>query len=242
MRKVSNRATNAANQNHNNFSLWMRPLSHRQYPVTDVFNPARNAVITSDGSREFVYAQSKFTFDGSRVDVTGTLHTSGTIDTSSNITSVGTMIPSTYRSGQVVNVVFLDATNISQYVGDVTSTSDYQIASYTYTPLYANSKIIVDYGCLYNVSGNAATNTDAFESRINIDSTLVAKRQQQWLDSSSGTGTRGSTLYPITGGISNSALTPRTISVTVRRTAGDDGITFYGATFDAFMRITEIGA
>jgi hypothetical protein len=74
MRKVSNRATNAANQNHNNFSLWMRPLSHRQYPVTDVFNPAINAVITSDGSREFVYAQSKFTFDGSRVDVTGTLH------------------------------------------------------------------------------------------------------------------------------------------------------------------------
>jgi len=188
-----------------------------------------------------VYAQSKFTFDGSRVDVTGTLHTSGAIDTSSNITSVGTMIPSTYRSGQVVNVVFLQGSSMSQFSGTITPTSDYQIASYTYTPLYANSKIIVDYGCLYNVSGNAST-VDSFESRINIDGTLVAKRQQQWLDTGSGTGTRGSTLYPITGGISNSALTPRTISVTVRRTDGDDGITFYNATFDAFMRITEIGA
>lgn len=57
MNKVRGRALNANTQNTNNFSMWMEPLSHKQYPVTDVYNSTINAVITSDGTRNKITAQ-----------------------------------------------------------------------------------------------------------------------------------------------------------------------------------------
>ena len=56
MNKVRGRALNANTQNTTNFSMWMEPLSHKQYPVTDVINPTNKAVITSDGTRNTVIA------------------------------------------------------------------------------------------------------------------------------------------------------------------------------------------
>ena len=247
MRKVSGRANNAVTQNHNNYSLWMKPLSHAEYPLTNVNGATPNGVVTSNGSRELIFAQPNFTFDGSKVDISGTLHSSGNIDTSANITSVGTMIPSSYRSGQVINIVFLQSTQFGQFSGDIIptdNTTDYQVAEYNYTPLHASSKIIVDYGCLYSVDGNSTSATDEFDSRIVIDGVTAARRYQRWLQSGggAGTGTRGSTLFPITGGASNASLGARNIKIFVRRYSGDDTISFASASYDAYMRITEIGA
>jgi hypothetical protein len=260
MRKVSGRANNAVTQNHNNYSLWMKPLSHAEYPLTNVNNPTPNGVVTSNGSREFVFAQPNFTFNGSKVDISGTLHSSGNIDTSANITSVGTMIPSSYRSGQVINIVFLQSTpeeevnqstQFEQFSGTITpanNTTDYKVAEYNYTPLHASSKIIVDYGCLYTLIGSVSSVDDEFDSRIIInDDVTVARRYQQWLagGAGAGTGTRGSTLFPITGGVSNASLGApgaRNIKIVIRRHLGDDTISFANASYDAYMRITEIGA
>lgn len=247
MRKVSGRANNAVTQNHNNYSLWMKPLSHAEYPLTNVNGPTPNGVVTSNGSRELIFAQPNFTFNGSKVDISGTLHSSGNIDTSANITSVGTMIPSSYRSGQVINIVFLQSAQIGQFSGTITpanNTTDYQVAEYLYTPLHASSKIIVDYGCLYSLDGSISGVNDEFDSRIVIDGVTVARRFQQWLSSGggAGTGTRGSTLFPITGGTPNASLGARYIKIVIRRYSGDDTISFANASFDAYMRITEIGA
>jgi hypothetical protein len=248
MRKVSGRANNAVTQNHNNYTLWMKPLSHAEYPVTNVNNAYQNGVVTSNGSRELIFAQSNFTFDGSKVDISGTLHSSGNIDTSANITSVGTMIPSSYRSGQVINIVFLQSTQFGQFSGTITpanNTTDYKVAEYNYTPLHASSKIIVYYGCLYAVDGNSTSANDEFDSQITIDGVTAARRYQRWLLSGGagvGTGTRGSTLFPITGGASNASLGARNIKIFVRRYSGDDTISFASASYDAYMRITEIGA
>jgi hypothetical protein len=262
MRKVSGRANNAVTQNHNNYSLWMKPLSHAEYPVTNVNGATPNGVVTSNGSRELIFAQPNFTFDGSKVDISGTLHSSGNIDTSANITSVGTMIPSSYRSGQVINILFLQSTLIGevnpstqfgQFSGTITPAdntleTDYQVAEYNYTPLHASSRIIVDYGCLYEVGGNSSSANDEFDSRIIINGVTVARRYQRWLYSGGagvGTGTRGSTLFPITGGASNASLGApgaKNIKIVIRRFSGDDTITFANASFDAYMRITEIGA
>lgn len=256
MRKVSGRANNAVTQNHNNYSLWMKPLSHAEYPVTNVNGATPNGVVTSNGSRELIFAQPNFTFNGSKVDISGTLHSSGNIDTSANITSVGTMIPSSYRSGQVINILFLQSapigevnqsTQFGQLSGTITpanNTTDYQVAEYNYTPLHASSRIIVDYGCLYEVGGNSTSANDEFDSRITIDGVTVARRYQRWLQSGggTGTGTRGSTLFPITGGAPNTSINSRNIKIFIRRYSGDDTITFANAYFDAYMRITEIGA
>jgi hypothetical protein len=250
MRKVSGRANNAVTQNHNNYSLWMKPLSHAEYPVTNVNGATPNGVVTSNGSRELIFAQPNFTFDGSKVDISGTLHSSGNIDTSANITSVGTMIPSSYRSGQVINIVFLQSTQFGQFSGDIIptdNTTDYQVAEYNYTPLHASSRIIVDYGCLYGLNGSVSSVNDEFDSRIIINGVTVARRYQQWLagGGGAGTGTRGSTLFPITGGVSNASLGApgaRNIKIVIRRYSGDDKISFASASYDAYMRITEIGA
>ena len=247
MRKVSGRANNAVTQNHNNYSLWMKPLSHAEYPLTNVNGATPNGVVTSNGSRELIFAQPNFTFNGSKVDISGTLHSSGNIDTSANITSVGTMIPSSYRSGQVINILFLQSAQFGQFSGTITpanNTTDYQVAEYNYTPLHASSKIIVDYGCLYAVDGSISGVNDEFDSQIIIDGVAVARRYQRWLQSGggAGTGTRGSTLFPITGGASNASLDARNIKIFVRRYSGDDTISFANASFDAYMRITEIGA
>jgi hypothetical protein len=257
MRKVSGRANNAVTQNHNNYSLWMKPLSHAEYPLTNVNGPTPNGVVTSNGSRELIFAQPNFTFNGSKVDISGTLHSSGNIDTSANITSVGTMIPSSYRSGQVINILFLQSapigqvnqsTQFVQFSGTITpanNTTDYQVAEYLYTPLHASSKIIVDYGCLYEVGGGISGVNDEFDSQIIIDGVPVARRYQRWLSGGgvgAGTGTRGSTLFPITGGTPNASLDARYIKIVIRRYSGDDTISFANAYFDAYMRITEIGA
>ena len=113
------------------------------------------------------------------------------------------------------------------------------VATYTYTPKSANSKIIVEYGNLYEITGDSGNGLDKFQSTITIGGTMVAKRQQQF-PNAAGSGTRGSTLFPICGGIDNAALTPRVINITITRVNGDDTVRFYGAFYDAFMKITEI--
>ena len=83
---------------------------------------------------------------------------------------------------------------------------------------------------------------DSFESQITIDGTIAAKRQQFFNTTNGGSGTRGGTLFPISGAVPNTAITPRVINIVAKRVSGDDYIQFYSASFDAFMKITEIGA
>jgi hypothetical protein len=226
----------------------MKPLSHAEYPVTNVNNAYQNGVVTSNGSRELIFAQPNFTFDGSKVDIRGTLHSSGNIDTSANITSVGTMIPASYRSGQVINVVFLEGDQISQWNGSVPISANgvnYQIAAYNYTPLNTSSKIIVEYGCRYTLNGNISDAAgDAYQSVIKIDDVTVGRRYQHWLNGGGGAGTgcRSSTIFPISGVKSTGSLNEKNIRVYISREDGDDSISFTNNSYDAFMRITEIGA
>lgn len=160
------------------------------------------------------------------------------------------MIPSSYRSGQVINILFLQSAQIGQFSGtiipdDNTLGSYYKVAGYNYTPLHASSKIIVDYGCIYGVDGNSTGGSDEFDSTIKINNVLVARRDQRWLQSGgvgTGTGTRGSTLFPITGGASNTSLGEKNIEIFIRRWSGDDKIAFSEHYSEAYMRITEIGA
>lgn len=218
MNKVRGRAINANTQNTNNFSMWMEPLSHKDYPLTNVVNPTNNALITSNGVKNVVIAQPGLTYNDVSLDVSGSVN------------------PTRWLTGQTINTMFLESADISQ---NNTAMSSGTVATYTYTPKSANSKIIVEYGNLYEITGDSGIGLDKFESRIMIGSTMVAKRQQQF-PNAPGSGTRGSTLFPICGGIANAALTPRVINITLTRVNGDDTVQFYSASFDAFMKITEI--
>ena len=218
MNKVRGRAINANTQNTNNFSMWMEPLSHKDYPLTNVVNPTNNALITSNGVKNIVIAQPGITYNNVRLDVSGSVN------------------PTRWTTGQTINTMFLESADISQ---NNTAMSSGTVATYTYTPKSANSKIIVEYGNLYEITGDSGNGLDKFQSTITIGGTMVAKREQQF-QNTAGSGTRGSTLFPICGGIDNAALTPRVINISITRVNGDDSVQFYSASFDAFMKITEI--
>ena len=218
MNKVRGRAINANTQNTNNFSMWMEPLSHKDYPLTNVVNPTNNALITSNGVKNIVIAQPGLTYNDVRLDVSGSVN------------------PTRWTTGQTINTMFLESADMAQINTTISSGT---VATYTYTPKSANSKIIVEYGNLYEITGDSGNGLDKFQSTITIGGTMVAKRQQQF-PNAAGSGTRGCTLFPICGGIDNAALTPRVINIILTRVNGDDTIQFYSASFDAFMKITEI--
>ena len=217
MNKVRGRALNANAQNTNNFSMWMEPLSHKQYPVTDVGNPTNNAVITSNGTRNTINAQPGLTYNTVRLDVSGSVN------------------PTKWTTGQTINTVFLTPTDISQNQTLYTSSgSPHTVASYSYTPKSNNSKIIVEYGALYEITG---FNADVFESRILDGTTTIARRFQNFTDQTGG-GTRSGTIFPISGSITNLALNPH--NIIIRLIVASDSVQIYAQDYDAFMKITEI--
>lgn len=223
MNKVRGRALNANAQNTNNYSMWMEPLSHRDYPLTHITNPMNNAVITSNGVKNVAVAQPGMLYNQARLDVSGSVN------------------PTRWTTGQTVNTVFLDATQISQSGSAI---SNGTVASYSYTPLSNNSKIIVEYGAMYIVGGNTdnTTNTtDSFISTIDVTGVPVSigKREQQFR-TGDGASNRSSTIFPIAGAYNNSALTPVVFNINLSRNNGNDTIQFYNSSYDACMKITEI--
>ena len=225
MNKVRGRAINANTQNTNNFSMWMEPLSHGDYPVTYVANPTDNAVITSNGVKNVVVAQPGLIYNQARLDVSGSVN------------------PTRWTTGQTINTVFLDGSNVllNQIASAISSGT---VAYYVYTPKSNNSKIIVEYSALYVIGGNTnntGNTEDSFESRITVTGVTdpIGKRQQYFRTGDGGSG-RSSTIFPIAGAYNNSGVTPIQFNITLSRINGDDVITFYKAEFDACMKITEI--
>jgi hypothetical protein len=221
MNKVRGRAINANTQNTNNFSLWMEPLSHKQYPVTDVINPTNKALITSDGTRNTIVAQPGITYNDVRLDVSGALN------------------PSRWLTGQTINTVFLAGNDplLAQTANVITTGGT--IASYLYTPRSNNSKIIVEYSAVYDIGGNSGGGTDTFESRITVTGVTdaIAYRKQVF-PSGDGTANRSSTLFPIMGAYNNSALTNIRFNITITNLT--DTVDFDNQASSACMKITEI--
>lgn len=222
MNKVRGRALNANTQNTNNFSLWMEPLSHKQYPVTDVYNSTNNAVITSDGTRNRINAQPGLLYNKIRLDVSGSVN------------------PTKWTTGQTINTVYLVPTEMNQAERSYNNspTTPQTIASYTYTPKSNNSKIIVEYGAYYAIEGH---NNDEFQSQIVIGTdTTIARRIQQFKNELGG-GTRGSTIFPITGAFTNTAPIPSPTLISVKLIlSSTDSVQVWQADYDAYMKITEI--
>ena len=227
MNKVRGRAINANTQNTNNFSMWMEPLSHKQYPVTDVINPTNKALITSDGTRNTIVAQPGITYNNVTLDVSGALN------------------PSRWLTGQTINTVFLagNDTLLAQTASVITDGVPGPIASYLYTPRSNNSKIIVEYSAVYDIGGNSGGATDTFESRITVTGVTdpIAYRKQVFpigQENIYGTANRSSTIFPIMGAYNNSALTGIRFNITISNPT--DTVDFDNQAHSACMKITEI--
>jgi hypothetical protein len=225
MNKVRGRAINANTQNTNNYSMWMEPLSHKDYPVTYVATPTENAVITSNGVKNVVVAQPGLIYNNVRLDVSGSVN------------------PTRWTTGQTINTVFIEGNDASLNQID-SNISSGTVAYYEYTPKSNNSKIIVEYSALYTMFGTTSTpgNTeDSFRSEITIPGLeFPIGRRDQYFKTGDGASNRSSTLFPITGCYNNSGISPIRFNIVLSRISGDDTVKFYKAHFDASMKITEI--
>jgi hypothetical protein len=219
MNKVRGRALNANAQNTNNYSMWMEPLSHRDYPLTHITNPTNNAVITSNGVKNVAVAQPGLLYNLARLDVSGSVN------------------PTRWTTGQTINTVFLNATQIGQSSSNLTA-GTHQVALYSYMPISTNSRIIIEYQANYLITG---FNQDIFTSYIIMDGVTTIAQREQYFDNNSGGGTRSGTIFPISGSITNNQNT-NARQIIIRLVVTSDSVDFSGKnnSYDACMKITEI--
>ena len=118
----------------------------------------------------------------------------------------------------------------------ISTTSDTDVASYSYTPVSSNSYLVIEFTTRYFVVGAAA---DDYVSRIAVDGAEQSYNVQVWTNGAGG-GTRSGTLFPLMARYTNSNTTAKTISATVRKGTTDDNATVYKDT-TTVMKITEIG-
>jgi len=219
---------------HDNIVTFLSPIGKGIYPLyVNVANPVQNGVFTSDGTNSNAIANSNLTFNGSLLNVTGGIQTTGTIN------------PGAYSPGQTIKTTMVPRDQLNKPNGFVLSYSDtttyVTFATYSYMPASSSSQIIIDFFTKYSVNGNSTDVTDAFISKIDISGTTVATAYQQWLGGAvNGSGTRSGTIFPLMGAYTNYDTRSKLITISIRRNLGNDSVTINDDE-GLWLRITEIG-
>jgi hypothetical protein len=156
------------------------------------------------------------------VQLNSDLHVDGRIESDSYIRG--------YAAGQLLNTAFYTFTD-----GVLTNNSgtytDFAVVSYT--PVYASSKLLIEYHATFSVNGNGE---DGFRSRITVDASEITWRSQSWANSAGG-GTRGSVLFPISMVYTNSNVTAKAIKVSAAQDTANDTLSLN--TNSAYLKISE---
>jgi hypothetical protein len=151
--------------------------------------------------------------------------------------SGGSELWSIDRPGEIIKMTVLVGADLTGgSTTTISTSSDTDVASYSYTPVSSNSYLVIEFTTRYFVVGAAA---DDYVSRIAVDGAEQSYNVQVWTNGAGG-GTRSGTLFPLMARYTNSNTTAKTISATVRKGTTDDNATVYKDT-TTVMKITEIG-
>ena len=126
--------------------------------------------------------------------------------------------------GQLLNSVFLNESDlgISSNITN-SSTTETTVATYTYTPVSARSKIYIEFDSRAIISGSTgdelATHIYVGSNKIQTNTVLFSNGQ--------GGGGRGNSLFPIQGDFQNSSTSNLTITIKMQRVSSDDTITVF---------------
>ena len=96
------------------------------------------------------------------------------------------------------------------------------VATFTYTPKSTDSRISVHFDDDYVINGNGA---DTFKSRITVDGTEVAFKQQVFNGTTAGSGTRSNVILPISAVFKNTSTAQKTIRIQMYMNDTDDTLT-----------------
>ena len=154
-----------------------------------------------------------------------------------SIDRTGVVTQTAWAPGEIIKMTVLVGADLTGgSTTTISTTSDTDVASYSYTPVSSNSYLVIEFTTRYFVVGAAA---DDYVSRIAVDGAEQSYNVQVWTNGAGG-GTRSGTLFPLMARYTNSNTTAKTISATVRRGTTDDNATVYKDT-TTVMKITEIG-
>lgn len=154
-----------------------------------------------------------------------------------SIDRTGVVTQTAWAPGEIIKMTVLVGADLTGgSTTTISTSSDTDVASYSYTPVSSNSYLVIEFTTRYSVAGAAA---DDFVSRIAVDGAEQSYNVQVWINGAGG-GTRSGTLFPLMARYTNSSTSAKTISATVRRGTTDDNATVYKDT-TTVMKITEIG-
>jgi hypothetical protein len=154
---------------------------------------------------------------------------------SGNLILGGTVTPQAWAAGQIIKDTILSNTDVTVSTTTIgTSGSDTDFVTYSYTPISANSYLIIHYH-LAKYDATAGTGNDSWFSRIKVDGNEITFSWQTTVN-----GFRSGVLFPLTGRYTNSNTTAKSIVVACRRDSADDSITIVNSSTSMWLRITEI--
>ena len=198
--------------------------------VVKDYNISRNALdmyegyLSVDGSNE---EQPIGQINGG-LSIAGDLGVEGSIGTNGNVEADGYVRG--HADGQLLNTAFYTFDN-GVIVCSNTSFTD--VASVSYTPVSATSKLLIEYHAMYTVSGSLG---DSFRSRLTLDGNQLTWRDQAFYNGAGG-GTRSGVLFPISMVYTNSNLVAKAIKAQAARVSADDSVSL--DTTSAYLRISE---
>jgi hypothetical protein len=174
------------------------------------------------------------------------LHIRGDLDVSGNILCDGTIYARQYLPGQVVNTVMLSNTDLEQAVNNeynnafvISPDNTNTLFTYSYTPVIANSYLVVEYQTIYSLVGASSDSIQAYLNVYDSYDNRISQTYQQW-NNGAGGGTRSGTIFPILGRYTNYNTDTKTIRVDVYNSTDSDNLTI-NSDISTWLKITEIG-
>ena len=269
--KVASRAVNANVQNHDNIVTFLQPIGHKLYAQPgiagstasatgptgptgstgssiEIQNPGTGGFLFSDGTSNGAVTSSAITeshnFGNTNINIKCDTLSMGNNSTNAIVTIDGGLLINN-SINQVISMNMYDASGIHQETTtDISSIDMTQIAYVNYYPKSYSTNLYVEYYTTYTVGENSSSNTDAFESQINIV-TDVSGVSPNPLQIGKGFQQAGvGTIFPIVGSWTIDTAYQRdgsyyTIQISAKRTRGDDVLTVYGD-IGTWLKITEI--
>lgn len=200
-----------------------------------ISNYAPTRVLTADGSNAAL-AESNLTFNGTTLTVQNNISTIGFITLGGYVLSQSTIVAQNFNAGQVIAMRMLSASDIGQIAGTMSGSTYTTIATYSYTPAYAISYIVIEYNTRYRINNSGASE---FGSRIQVNGTSVATNEQSWQPNTLGIFSAG-VIFPSMGRYTNSSTSAITITIDVAVLAGSDTL-YYENDLATWLKISEIG-
>ena len=196
-----------------------------------------NLYITNGTNTSNLYMNGAFLTNGNIVALTnntvststvsGTLQVTGGVGITGNVYVGGIVSPSTWSSGQVIQVFSYSSLNATLTSGSFSGTSYVTVFSFNITPKSTNSLINVHFDCYWTFGG---WGSDAYSTRLLFGTTQIAYKEANFYAQGTYSGTYvsiigrrcGSALFPLSGLYKNTSTSTLTCYVQGNYLTGTD--------------------